>query len=252
MFVSTAILVAVVGLAAGLLIGCIGIGGVILVPALTHVIGIPIQIAIAGAMMGYLFAGLAGTAAYARHKSIRWDMAAWLGAGAMPAALAGAWSIHLIDPLVLELAIGSLVLLSGLTALRPPLPAGAQSHSLSRRALAAIGAVTGYASAVTGTGGPLVLVPILTWLRVPVLTAIGLSQVIQLPIALLATGGNFAFGEPDLMLGLLLAAGLIVGTLAGAQFAHKMPRAVLGHAVSGALLIIGGLILLKAAQNPFS
>lgn len=152
-------------------------------------------------------------------------------------------------PLVLELAIGTLVLLSGLTALQPRLPAGARDCSISRRALVAIGAVTRHASVATGTGGPLVLVPILTCLGVPVLTAIGLSQVIQLPIALLPTGGNFAFGEPDLMLGLLLAAGLSVGTLAGAQFAHKMPRAVLGHAVSGALLIIGGLILFRAARN---
>lgn len=72
MFVSTAILLAAVGLAADLLIGCIGIGGVILVPALTYVIGGSIQIAIAGAMMGYLFTGLVGTVVYARHKSIRW------------------------------------------------------------------------------------------------------------------------------------------------------------------------------------
>lgn len=251
MFVSTAILLAAIGLAAGLLIGCIGIGGVIVVPALVYVVGIPIQTAIAGAIMGYLFTGLVGTAVYARHKSIRWDMTVWLWAGAMPAALIGAWFIHLTDPLLLEFFIGALALLSGLTALRPPFSAGAKAQSLSKPALAAVGAVTGYASAVTGTGGPLVLVPILTWLRVPVLTAIGLGQAIQLPIAALATAGNIAFGEPDLMLGLLLAVGLSIGTLAGAQLAHKMPRAMLGHAISGALLIVGGLILLKAARHLF-
>ena len=42
--------IAAFGLASGLLIGCVGIGGVILVPALTYVCGIEIHRAI-GAIM---------------------------------------------------------------------------------------------------------------------------------------------------------------------------------------------------------
>lgn len=249
MVISTVIVIAAAGLAAGVLIGCIGIGGVILVPALTYIIGVPIDIAIAGAMMGYLLAGMVGTFVYSRRRSIRWDMAGWLWAGAMPGAFAGAWFMQLTDPAVLELAIGTLALLSGLHALRPPLPVDSNGHSISNPVLALVGAVTGYASAVTGTGGPLVLLPILIWLRVPVLAAIGLSQAIQLPVALLATIGNFAFGEPDVMVGLGLAVALTVGTWTGAQLAHKVPGAVLGRVLSAALIVVGGLILLKAAHN---
>jgi uncharacterized protein len=249
MVTSTLIVLAAVGLVAGLLIGCIGIGGVILVPILVYLVGIPIQIAIAGAMMGYLFTGLIGTIVYSRNRSIRWDMAGWLWAGAMPGALAGAWFIHLTHPVVLEFAIGALALLSGLQALRPALPAPAKGASIPNPVLAVIGAVTGYVSAVTGTGGPLVLVPILIWLKVPVLAAIGLSQTIQLPVALVATLGNFAFGEPSLVLGLVLAVGLSVGTWAGAQLAHKVPHAMLGRVLSAALIAIGGLILLNLART---
>jgi uncharacterized protein len=249
MATSVLILLLAVGLAAGLLIGCIGIGGVILVPILVYLVGIPIQIAIAGAMMGYLFTGLVGTIVYSRNRSIRWDMAGWLWAGAMPGALVGAWFIHLTDPVVLEFAIGALALLSGLQALRPPQPAATEGASIPNPVLAGIGAVTGYVSAATGTGGPLVLVPILIWLKVPVLAAIGLSQAIQLPVALLATLGNFAFGEPNLMLGLVLAVGLSAGTWAGAQLAHKVPRAMLGLVLSAALIAIGGLIVLNVARS---
>src|SRR5690606_5107694 len=63
-----------VGLLAGLLIGCIGVGGVILVPVLVYAFGIPIQTAIAAAMMGYILTGLIGTLVYARERSIRWDL----------------------------------------------------------------------------------------------------------------------------------------------------------------------------------
>ena len=74
------------GLFAGLLIGCVGIGGVIVVPALTYIAGTPIQSSIAAAMMAYILSGGVGTAVYARKGSIRWSMALWLSAGAMPAA----------------------------------------------------------------------------------------------------------------------------------------------------------------------
>lgn len=246
---SSLLLLGAVGLVAGLMIGCIGIGGVIVVPSLAYLGGIPIQVAIAGAMMGYLLTGAVGTVVYARKKSIRWDMAAWLWAGAMPAALAGAWSTQAADPLLLEFAIAILALMSGVQALRGLSTVGVEGQTISNPALALIGAVTGYASAITGTGGPLVLVPILMWLKFPVLTAIGLSQAIQLPIALLATVGNFAYGEPDLLLGVLLGVGLTFGTWAGALVAHAVPRATLGRIVAVVLVVVGGLIFLKIARD---
>ncbi len=61
------------GCLAGLLIGAVGIGGVILVPALVYFGGVPIHAAIAGAMMSYLLTGLVGTLVYARAKSIQME-----------------------------------------------------------------------------------------------------------------------------------------------------------------------------------
>ena len=57
---------------AGVLIGCIGIGGVLLVPALTYLGGIDIHVAITSCMVSYMFAGLVGAVSYARKGSIRW------------------------------------------------------------------------------------------------------------------------------------------------------------------------------------
>jgi uncharacterized membrane protein YfcA len=98
---------------------------------------------------------------------------------------------------------------------------------------------------MTGTGGPLVLVPILMWRRVPVLVAIGLSQAIQLPIAVLATVGNVAYGTLDVWIGILLGLGLLAGTWGGALMAHAMPRSALERFASLMLLGIGTFILAR-------
>ena len=79
----------------GALIGGIGIGGVFLVPILTYIFDVEVHMAIAAAMFSYLFSGLIGTSIYARKRSINWNMALWLFAGAMPAAFMGArwWTL---------------------------------------------------------------------------------------------------------------------------------------------------------------
>jgi uncharacterized membrane protein YfcA len=110
-----------------------------------------------------------------------------------------------------------------------------------------IGALTGLLSALTGTGGPLVLVPMMIWLELPILTAIGLSQAVQLPIAALATAGNFMFGSPDILLGGVLAAGLASGAAAGAFFAHSLGKDLLKPLVGIVLIIVGCLIILRLA-----
>ncbi|MCP5082583.1 MAG: sulfite exporter TauE/SafE family protein [Alphaproteobacteria bacterium] len=243
------LLIASLGLISGLSIGCIGIGGVILVPGLFYLAGIPIQTAIAAAMMGYLLTGLVGTVVYAGKKSINWSMAGWLCAGAMPAAVAGAWLSNNIPGAALEFVIGLLTVTSGVQALKGKADDPQSRSKIKPSALVAIGVLTGVLSAITGTGGPLVLVPLMLWLKTPVLTAIGLSQAVQLPIAALATAGNFAFGTPDVTLGAILAVALAIGSYAGAQLAHKIPQAGLKKLVASVLIAVGTMIILKIVSR---
>ncbi len=58
--------IALLGMISGLMIGCIGIGGVILVPALVFLAGITIQVAIPAAMMSYILSGLVATTVFAK------------------------------------------------------------------------------------------------------------------------------------------------------------------------------------------
>ena len=178
-------------------------------------------------------------------RSIRWSMCGWLFAGAMPGAYLGALGLPLIPGIVLELLVTCLILFVGVYALREDRAQGSQSIELSNIRLVAIGLLTGIGSALSGTGGPLLLVPILVWLHVPVLTAVGLSQVVQLPVAALASVGNFMHGSIDFAVGAGVAVLLMIGVALGARLAHNVSAATLKRMVAVALLAVGALLLAR-------
>jgi len=233
------------------MIGSVGIGGVILVPLLSYVGGFDIHAAIAAAMFAFLISGATGTLFYARSRSINWNMAIWLWVGAMPAAFVGALAASVMPKMSLELCLGLLAAVTGLHSLKDRTDPDAQRTQQPPAVLVVIGAVTGMLSALTGTGGPLVLIPILMWCHVPVLMAIGLSQAIQLPIGALATSGNLYAGTLDLLMGITLGAGISLGTISGGKIAHRLPRGTLRRIVSVLLIIVGTLILAKLGYQQF-
>jgi uncharacterized protein len=241
-------LYALLGVSAGVLIGCVGIGGVILVPILVYVAAVPLPTAIAAAMCAFLVSGLVGVYVFAKAGTVEWRTTTWLCLGAAPAAFAGARLVGAVPEVLIELAIGALTAAAGIHAL---LHRGSTARdgatALSAPTLTATGAVTGVASAITGTGGPLVLVPVLLWLEVPVLSAVASAQAIQLPIAAAATGSNVLGGTLDVMLGLTLGGGIALGTAAGARAAHALPTARLRQLVAVLLVVVGGGIVLRLA-----
>ena len=241
-------LFAALGMGAGLLIGCVGIGGVIVVPVLAYVAGMPLPAAIAAAMCAFVVSGAVGLYVFARAGSIDWRSAGWLCLGATPAAFAGAKLVTAASPTLIETAIGVLTAAAGIhTLVRGNRIGRDRAAALRAPTLAATGAATGLASAITGTGGPLVLVPILVWLDVPMLAAIGSAQAIQLPIAAAATAGNVLDGTLDVSLGLALGAGIALGTAVGAKAAHALPTAKLRGLVAALLVAVGTAILLRLA-----
>ena len=240
MTVAALVLMAVLGVFVGLLIGSVGIGGVLLVPGLAYLFGLPVHTAIAAAMFAYIFSGAAGAAIYARHGSIRWPLAGWILAGAAPAAFVGSAVVSVTPGRWLELLIALLVIFAGVNAVRKGFQEPDKADpALGAPVLVLIGAITGLGSALTGTGGPLVLIPMAVWLGFPALTAVGLSQAVQLPIAALATAGNLIYGALDWAVSIVLAAALSAGAAGGAKFAHVVPRELLRPLLAWVLIAVG-------------
>src|SRR6185437_4735457 len=74
----------IAGVIIGVAIGATGIGGVLLVPVLAYILGVPVPTAIAVALWSYLWSGLVAVRLYARHGSVPWRPALWLCLAAAP------------------------------------------------------------------------------------------------------------------------------------------------------------------------
>ncbi len=240
----TAIYLLILGLVSGSFIGAVGVGGVILAPALAYLLGYELQVAQASASFSFLFAGVVGTATYAQRGSIEWRFVRWASAGLIGGAVLGALANSVLPTGLLEVALAAILLLAGRRVFSRP-DRGRQFRSEFRwrtELIVGLGLMVGFASALTGTGGPVVLVPILTALGMGPLSAVGASQASQVPIAVFASLSFATFGEIDLQAGLLLGVSQAAGILVGASIAHRAPQALLSRVVSGAVLGAGLLI----------
>jgi uncharacterized membrane protein YfcA len=164
----------------------------------------------------------------------------------MPGSLAGAWALSIIPERAALLVLAATVIIVGVRVLFGRTPHGAGITTVGRVSSVPIGVMTGFASALTGTGGPMVLTPVLVWRGIPLLTAILLGQVVQLPIAATATIGNVLTGGADLVAGAVLGLMMVPGALTGRRLAEALPQRVLGYIV-GVMLLASGLgFVLKA------
>jgi len=241
--------IAALALISGVLIGCIGIGGVFLVPCLS-LAGVDVHAAIGASMFSFIFSGAIGVWLYARHGSIAWRSAAWLAAGAAPGGFLGALLVAHTRGDILLLLVGATVAFAGWRVLRQAASKpDSRDVRLAPLLRAGIGAAVGIGSALTGTGGPVLLVPLLMWLGVPVLTAVGLSQAIQVPIALMASLGNFWTGSLELPLTALLSIGVTFGSAVGARIAHAVPAHFLTRLVAVALVLVGAIVAVQSGHT---
>lgn len=229
----------------GILVGCVGIGGILLPPALVYVGGFDPHLAMATSMWSFLFTGVVGTATYSRRRSVNWRMVSWLSVGIVPATLLGAHSNASLPASTLMIFLAALIFATGIDSLSKPSAVERPTHSFSEGALLLIGAVVGFGSALTGTGGPVLLVPILVRLRAPILASVGAGQVVQIPVAVFATIGYVLFGRVDIVLGTALGLIAVVGVMAGAHIAHRVPASMLRRIVAVSLVGTGLLIIVR-------
>ena len=240
--------VAAAAAVAGALIGLTGIGGVLLVPALTELAAVPVERAVAASMMSFLVAGAVAAFLHLRHAEFDDRVLVVLCGTSAVGALAGAATLGFLPAGAVRIFISLLALASGLHALVGPHRAAAQRLP-SPATLGALGLAVGYGSAISGTGGPVLLIPILLALRVPAPAAVALGLAAQMPISFTATAVNFLAERIDLELGGMLAVLVLAGTLAGSALSRRLSTRGVTVAVGITLMGVGlwyGVTTLKA------
>jgi len=142
-----------IGLMTGALVGTVGIGGVLLVPALVLIGGLAVHEATPIATLSFLFTGIAGSLAYARQRRIDWSIAKWLLVGSVPGAVAGAATNVALSATVITIAIAAMLSMAAAQSFRDPTARSfVRRRSLGVTAWIVIGVVVGFGSTLSGTG----------------------------------------------------------------------------------------------------
>lgn len=228
----------------GILIGGIGVGGVLLVPLLSGVGLLSPYDAVRVAMLSFIFTGIIGSCLFARRGSLPIKPQMPMLVGAMLGAAAGSLLLKVISGTLLGLANGALLCVASvLTWAFSQRDDGVVARQFGPSASLLIGAGVGTVSAITGTGGPFVLVPLLLVCSVPLLAAIGAGQLVQVPLASIATAVNVA-GDAHLPPATFEVVAIVAaGCLVGAWGVQKLPQRGLARIVAPVLGILGGIIV---------
>ncbi len=234
------------------LIGATSIGGMLLGPTLNVVGEVPIHLAIPSCMFAFIFAGGVGALFYARGGAIVREDLIEITLGSGVGAFAGTFALAYLPSTAIQLIVAALCVASGIRVLvfGAKHPDAGQFHRPANRTLFIVGVITGFGSALTGTGGPLILMPCLMALRIHHKQAIGLAHVVQMPIGIFATAGNLLLGRVDFGVAIPLTAVVVVGAGIGAIFAQRISTRVLGQSVA-VLLVVAGLAYVFKAIGPY-
>jgi uncharacterized membrane protein YfcA len=232
----------------GALIGAFGIGGVLLAPWLTHVIGLPVHEAVAITMLSFVAPGAVALARAAPAMRRSMPGRVRLVLATAPGALAGSAALWIVPERAALVVLAVATSAIGVRLLVAPEGAGPRgAPTLPRSAGGAIGFFVGFGSAITATGGPMVLTPLALWRGLPLAEVIALGQIVQLPIAATASIGNLLAGTVDALAGMWVGAMLVPGMLVGQRVGRVLPVRLLAIGVGLLLVAAGVAFALKAA-----
>jgi uncharacterized protein len=217
----------VVGVAAGVLSGAIGVGGAVISTPGVRLLGASAFVAVGSTLPSILPGAVAGTARYAREGLVDWPVVGLAAPAGVAAAVAGSLASHAVPGggHLLMLMTAALVGFTAVRMLRAPpddrrTAARSSSHRPARAA--AVGAAAGLLSGLLGVGGGIVLVPGLNQLvgldlKATVATSLACVGVLAVP----ATVTHAFLGDIDWRLALLLTAGVVPSARLGASLSIR-------------------------------
>ena len=228
----------------GMLIGAVGVGGILLIPALGVFAGLPVHAAMATALFTFAFTGIAGTIMFQRHGSIDWRITRPVLLGGALFSFAEAWVNSLTVPGMLAMILAGVIIFAGVYTLAAwygvPHSAFHGRWKAQRMLLFALDVIAGFGSGLTGVGGPALSVPLMVLCGFPALTAIGTSQVIQIVAATFGTLGNLEYGTIDFGIASTVTLLEIAGALLGARIVHAVDAVLLRKFVAVLCILVGG------------
>lgn len=215
------LIIILANLLVGGMIGLTGIAGFLLPMLYSGFMGMPAAQGMALSFFAFLISGVLGSWNYYKAKNLDVRLGLLISAGSLAGAAMGVWLNLMIDESVVKKILYLVVLASGISILlrkdkernreeRRQLPAGV---------MVAFGFVTGAVCALSGAGGPILVMPLLVVMGVSVKTAVGVALFNSIFIAIPSCIGYSMQCEPETFI-TLLAVSMVshgVGVWAGSR-----------------------------------
>ena len=237
-----------IGAAAGVVGGGLGVGGGIILVPLLMVVGLGRHRAHATSLAAIVLIALAGAVSFGLSGEIELALGVTVGLGGVAGSVLGASAMHRMSSRALSFVFGVVLLVAALRMIfgANPLPGSGEFDDVARVMIAlGIGLVAGFFAGVAGVGGGVVIVPAsVFFLGLSQHEAQGTSLVAIVLTALAGTVVNYRNERVRLKDGLVVGAGGVLGSVVGSQLA----LAIEGRTLS---LVFGFLVLFVALRTLF-
>lgn len=248
-------------------------GGLIVVPALTILLKVPIHYAIGASIVSVIATSSGAAASYVREHLANLRLAMLLEVATVLGALLGAFLAGVVDPRWLYVVFGALMACTAIAmflqkerpaaaALPPdPLADALRLHSayhdaalgraveyrVARTRLGlAMSALAGTLSGLLGVGGGVIKVPTMTLgMGVPLKAATATSNLMIGVTAAASAGVYFVRGEIDPFIAGPVAAGVLVGAVGGSRLLGRLRNIWIRAGFVVVLLVVAAQMLRK-------
>ncbi|NZA27285.1 sulfite exporter TauE/SafE family protein [Luteimonas sp. SJ-92] len=252
------------GAIAGVLAGLLGIGGgLVLVAALAWLLplhGVPkeaaMHAALASSMASIVLTAASSARAHHRRGSVLWPTVAWMVPGVLLGGWLGSRLAIALDGDVLKWCVAIYCFVVGAQMALSRTRAGGGAAVVPRGAgIAAAGGGIGAISAVVGIGGGSMTVPLLVWLGVAPVRAVGTSSACGIFIGIAAAAGyalqappgalpEHAVGYVYLPAAIGVAFASVLAAPLGTRLAHAISGATLKRVFAAFMVLVGASLLL--------
>jgi len=253
-----------IGLLAGTLIGLTGIGGgVVLLPMLISILGVPPVVAVGSdAVINSITKIGAGTLHWHR-GNVSWPLALNLAYGSIPGAVLGVLLLARIRAVygngvneVLKVAIAILLIVIPIAYMLIQFPSASEVNIGSMRddehrlGVTLIGFVAGILVGVTSIGsGSIILMLLLVFFGYAPVIMVGTDIVHAVLLAGITGVLQLGFGNVDLLLVATVLIGSIPGGLLGAYLAKYLPSQRFKQTLCSVLVVVGARMLWMSVSH---
>jgi uncharacterized membrane protein YfcA len=230
----------------GFLCGATSIGGILLIPAIQYCAGLPLAVASGTALCSFFFTAAVGTFLHRRAGNLRRELVLPQCLGALLFGCLGALTKFFVGAVALNAILASLIIVSGVAALRPARPRRSMETEQGRfRYLLIVGAVVGFMAGLTGMGGPVLSVPLMIVMSFPPLATVAAAQPFQMAACFSGSIGNIILGQIDWTITITSVFLQSIGVWAGVCAARRMPTNWLKKAIAFLCVFTGVFMLFR-------